>query len=1012
MSVLLARLALAPGLVVSADALMDDLWDGGPPEGGADTLRRLVSRARTRLREHGLEIGPVAHGGGYRLDVPPDEVDAHAFERLVADGARLLREHAPDRAAQALGEALELWRGTPLGGVDADFARRAASRLEELRLAAEEDRIEALSRTGDPAGLLPELRALCAAHPARERCNGLLMRLLHETGQSGAALTVHEDLRRALSEELGADPSPWIGRLHADILREGAPAPSREWSNPYRTRFFGRRDELAAIGALMDRTRLVTLLGPGGVGKTRLAAEYAAGTAPRPRVCFVELGPLREEDSLVEAVAATLGTGSAPLAAPGRARSTRLASALSAVPTLLVLDNCEHLVDAAADLAVGLLAQCPDLRVLATSREPLAAGGEALVRVEPLAVPDEEGGEAVAMFADLASLARPGFTVDADNAEAVTEICRRLDGLPLGIELAAARTRSMPVRQIARHLDERFRLLSGTRRSGNARHRTLRAVLDWTWNLLTDHERLLARRLSVLPGGATDDAARAVCADSGVPAEEVPFLLASLTDKSLLLATESAWGEPRHRLMETPRVYLQERLREAGEQQRVRDAAVRHVADLTEHAFTMLLGRDQPRGLAVLDAEHENILEGVRHAWRDGDAARAVRTVTALSWYWIIRGRYEEADRWFGELDRRPEALTPTARAVSAAVRSILPRAEAAEEPGADARVGPGAADAAALAEHPPLAMITPKHRLLAGDHEGVRTDAAAALDHDHPWVRAAGLATSALAAEAVGDAAGAEQDTEAAAAAFWDLGDLWTTAQLVAALAGFQSSRGDVDSAVASLRRALELERSLGASERFTPILIRLGGELVRAERHAEAEAVFQDALDATEAPTAEHRILCLLGLADLALLRNRPSEARDLLVRARRPLAGDGSLADTDYLRVAVLCRESALALAEDDPGRAHETALRAWGAAGLLGVAAVRAETAELVADALWSLGEPEGAARALGTASWIRGRRDDGSPRVRSLVRALTGALGHEGFGRAYAEGASGRVPLLR
>ncbi|OOC57388.1 MULTISPECIES: ATP-binding protein [Nocardiopsis] len=1010
MSALLARLALSPGRVVPVEALIDDLWDDVPPDGGADTLRRLASRARARMREHGLAIGPVAHGGGYRLDVPPDEIDAHVFERLAADGARLLREHAPDRAAEVLDEALALWRGTPFGGVEAEFARRTAPRLEDLRLTAVEDRIDALSRTGDPAGLVPELRSLCAAHPVRERCHGLLIRVLHETGQDGAALTAYEDLRRALAEELGADPSPWIGGLHGEILRDHAPASSRGWTNPYLTRFFGREDELATIGTLMGRTRLVNLLGPGGVGKTRLAAEYAAGAAPRTRVCFVELGPLREEDSLVEAVAATLGTGNTSLAAPGHVRSTRLVSALSAVPTLLVLDNCEHLVDSAADLAVRLLAQCPDLHVLATSREPLAAEGEALVRVEPLGLSEDDGGEAVAMFAELASLARPGFTVGPDNAEAVAEICRRLDGLPLGIELAAARTRSMTVQQIAWHLNERFRLLSGARRAGNARHRTLRAVLDWTWNLLTDQERLMARRLSVLPGGATADSARAVCAESDVPADEVPFLLSSLTDKSLLMATESSWGEPRHRLMETPRIYLEERLREAGEEGRVRDAAVSYFADLVENAFTMLLGGDQPRGLAVLDTEHDNLLEGMRHACRGGDAAQAVRTATALSWYWIIRGRYEEAERWFGELDRHPGALTPTARTVSAAVRSVLPRQEVSDQPDSGPRPGPPAADAAALASHPPLAMITPKHRLLAGDHEGVLADAGTALAHPHPWVRAAGLATSALAAEAAGDAAGAEQHTEAAAAAFRVLGDLWTTAQLVAALAGFQSSRGDVDSAVASLRRALELERSLGASERFTPTLILLGGELVRAERTGEAEEVFQDALDTAKAPTAEHRIMCLAGLTDLALLRGRTADARDLVARARHLLAGP--LADPGYLRVAVLCREGALALAEGARERARETALRAWEAAGLLGDAAVRAETAELVADALWHAEDPEGAARALGTAARIRGRRDDGSPRVRSLVRALTGAMGREGFERGYAEGASGAAPLLR
>ncbi|MDE3722570.1 BTAD domain-containing putative transcriptional regulator [Nocardiopsis sp. N85] len=1005
MSALLARLALAPGRVVPAETLMADLWDDGPPEGGADTLRRLVSRTRVRLRGHGVEIGPVAHGGGYRLDVSPEAVDAHLFERLAAEGARLLREHAPDRAAETLDEALSLWRGDPFGGVDADFARREAPRLEEVRSTAVEDRIDALSRLGDPAALVPELRALCAGHPTRERRHGLLMRVLHETGQSGAALAVFEDLRRALAEELGADPSAWLRDLHGEILRHRPPAPPRGWTNPYLTRFFGRRGELAAIDALMERTRLVTLLGPGGVGKTRLATEYASGAATGTRVCFVELGPLRAEDSLTEAVTAGLGAEGSFPAQPGPDRTARLVSALSAAPTLLVLDNCEHLVDPAAELAVGLLARCPTLRVLATSREPLAVTGEALVRVEPMRVPEDGGGEAVAMFIELASLARPGG-VNAEDTAAVTEICRSLDGLPLAIELAAARTRSMPIREVAHHLDERFRLLSGPRRAGTARHRTLRAVLDWTWNLLTEHERVLARRLAVLPGGATADTARAVCVGDGVPEGEVPFLLASLTDKSLLAPVDSSRGGPRHRLLETTRVYLEERLYEAGEGERIHAVAARHLADLSEAAFAMLLGRDQPRGLEILDTEHDNLLEALRHSCRGGDPGEAVRITVALSWYWIIRGRYEEAERWFGELDRRPEALTPTARTVAGAVRAILPRPQA----DAGARTRPLALDTAVLADHPPLAMIVPKHRLLVGDLAGMRADAATAAAHPHPWVRAAGAATSALVAEAEGDVIGAERRTADSAEAFRESGDLWTAAQLVAALAGFRSARGDVDGAVADLRRAWELEGASGASDRRTPVLIRLGGELVRAGRAREAEEVFLGALDAEPAPTAEHRIMCLAGLADLELSRGRPEAARELLDRARRLLAGP--LADTGYLRVTVLCREAALALAEGDAEEAHGIALRARSAADLLGVAAVRAEATETVADGLWHTGRPEDAARVLGSATRIRGRRDDGSPRVRSLAAALISALGRERFERAYTEGAAGADPLLR
>ncbi len=1010
MSVLLARLALSAGRVVPVDTLIDDLWEGDPPEGGADTLRRLVSRTRARLDGHGLTIGPHARSGGYLLDLPADEVDVLHFEHLAADGARLLRAHAPDRAEEVLDEALALWRGAPLGGVEADFARREALRLEELGTAAAEDRAEAASRTGEPTAVVPRLRALCSAHPTRERSHGLLMRILHESGQSSAALAVHEDLRRALAEDLGADPAPWIGELHGQILRDRAPARTSEWSNPYLTRFFGRSEELAAIDTLMERTRLVTLLGPGGVGKTRLAAEYTTRAAAHLRVRFAELGPLREDGSLIEAVSAMLGTGEAFLAAPGQDRFTRLVSALSAVPTLLVLDNCEHLADEAASLVHRLLIRCPDLQILTTSREPLAADGEALLRVEPLHVTEEDGGEAVAMFTELASLARPGFTLDADNTPVVIEICRRLDGLPLGIELAAARTRSMPVQQIAHHLDERFRLLSGTRRSGNARHRTLRAVLDWTWDLLTDQERLVACRLSVLPGGAVADSARAVCTGESVAEDEVPYLLSSLTDKSLLSVTEVRPGEPRYRLLETARVYLSERLRQTGEEARTREAAAAHAVDLAEEAAEMVLGRDQPRGLEVLDSEHENLLESLHHACAGGDPTRAVRIVAALSWYWIIRGRYEEAGRWYDELDRHPGAHGPNSRMLATAVRSVLPRSEPAGCTGAGDRAGSAMAGAAALAAHPPLAMIIPKYRLLQGDHEGVRADAGTALAHPHPWVRAAGRAASALVVEATGDAAGAERGIQEAAEAFWELGDAWTSAQLITASAGFRSARGDVDGAIADLRRVLELKRSLGASEHFTLVLIRLGDELTRAGNTAEAEETFREVLDTTETATVEHRILCLAGLAELALLRERTEAARELLERARELLSGP--LADPDYLRVVLLCQEGMLALAENETERAWERGLRAWDTARLLWIPDVRAQAAELLAGVRWQAEEPAEAARALGTATRLRGRRDHGNPRVRSLVRELSAALGQEAFDRAYTEGASGAAPLLK
>lgn len=987
---LLARLALSPGRTVPVDTLLDDLWDGDPPDGGVHTLRRLVSRTRRSLHEHGLEIGPDAHSGGYRLDLASEEVDLHAFTGLCSEGTRLL-EHSPERAASVLDQALGLWRGTALGGVDADFARQNALRLEELRLCAVEDRADAALRLGEASTVLPELRSLCADHPLRERCHGLLVKALHATGRGGEALVVYEELRSALSRELGTDPSSWLRELHQELLRDRASTRPREWVNPYLTRFFGRSEELSAIGSAFDRTRLVTLIGPGGVGKTRLAAEYCSSQGAQTRVRFVELAPLREDDGLIEALAGALG-GSAAVP-PGPDRFTRVVSALSTAPTLLVLDNCEHLVEGVANLTERLLSHCPDLLMLTTSREPLAVGGEALVRVEAL---DTDGSEAMEMFAELAALARPGFTVNEDNAEAVSEICHRLDGLPLAIELAAARIRSMTVHQISRHLDERFQLLAGARRANNARHRTLRAVLDWTWDLLTEEERLVSRRLSILPGGSTISAAEAVC--DGLSPAEVPYLLASLVDRSLVQAAEAPGSGVRHRLMETPRVYLEERLRESGEERRTRDAAARYFTDLAEDASRRLIGPDQGQALELLDEEHGNLVESMRHLVRHGETGPAARIALALCWYWVVRGRYEEAARRLDELSEAADGLPSTARAVFPAVRAILPVPGPGVPPprGSDRALTPEA-----LAEYPPLAMIAPKHRLMTGDHAGVHADAEASRDHEHPWVRAAGLATAALAAEGDGDAALAERLTASAAESFGALGDLWTTVQLTAALAGYRSARGENDGAVSDLRRALVLERSLGASAPPVSLLLQLGGELVRAERFDEAERVLRGVWDDPEPVAIEHRILCVLSLVEPALARGHHAHARELLDRARELL--DGALVDVDYLRAELLCREVSLALAEDDPPRARAAWARAGEFADSLAGAEARARVAELEARVLLAEGDPSGAAGALDRASRVRGCPDLGNPYVRRLTEELRERLGADGVDRLPGTG---------
>jgi predicted ATPase len=472
-----------------------------------------------------------------------------------------------------------------------------------------------------------DLEGLLAASPTRETLAALLMRALAADGRRGAALTVYERTRERLADELGADPSPPLAALHLELLRaNGRPAPGAATAagpaDPDRvgnlpaalTSFLGREGDLGGVGALLREHRLVTLTGPGGAGKTRLAVEAArmtlAGDASPAETAFpggawlAELAPVTDPADVAPAVLGAFGLREQALlvtrqlharpanrpaagtGAPGTGEADdgqedaleRLIGALAGRRALLVLDNCEHLIAAAATLADRVLAHCPGLRVLATSREPLNIIGEALWPVGPLAESPAER-----LFAERAAAGAPGFALTAGNAPAVSRNCRALDGMPLAIELAAARTRTMMPAHIADRLDQRFRLLTGGSRTALPRHQTLRAVVDWSWDLLDDGERALLRRLSVFTGGAALEAAERVCAAAPVAAEDVLDLLTALADKSLLVVRQTEDG-PRYRMLETIREYGRERLAEAGETEPLRRAHAAYFLRFAERA--------------------------------------------------------------------------------------------------------------------------------------------------------------------------------------------------------------------------------------------------------------------------------------------------------------------------------------------------------------------------------------------------------------------------------------------
>ena len=543
---LLALLALRPGQPVSADQLIDALWGDGQAAHPANALQAQIGQLRRTLGAAAV----ITTDAGYALDVGPDDVDASRFEQLVAKGRRLFEEGEIALASTALGEALRLRRGEPLTEFAySGFADAERARLEELLLVAIETRVEADLALGRHGELVGELEALCREHPLRERLWELLMLALYRAGRQAEALRAYTDARDYLVDELGIDPGPALRELEARILAQdpslGAAGPAGLQAVPapmatgnLRERlssFVGRTAELQELSEAVRSSRLVTLIGPGGVGKTRLAVEAAATLRQEHRdgAWLVEFASVTEPDGVAPAVAGALGAATAGLIGPPSPDSTveLIVRYLAGRSLLVVLDNCEHVIGQAAALAETLAGTVPGLWLIATSREPLGVPGEVLVPVGPLALP-----AAVELFVDRARAVRPGFTADGHTRPVINDICRRLDGLPLAVELAAARLRSLTLATLAERLNDRFRLLTVGARTALPRQQTLRAVVDWSYDLLFEDERRLFARLSVFAGGCDLDAAEAVCADDQVPAGEILDILSRLVDKSLVAA--------------------------------------------------------------------------------------------------------------------------------------------------------------------------------------------------------------------------------------------------------------------------------------------------------------------------------------------------------------------------------------------------------------------------------------------------------------------------------------------
>jgi len=1025
---LLCRLAVDAGRRVSSDELAEAVWADELPAEPTNALQSLVSRLRRALGAPGVVTQEPT---GYRLALGEADLDVNLLRLEVARGDATQAAGDLGTAGQAYDAALALWRGEPLVDArDAPYALGHVRGWEALRLAAVRGGAECALATGTAAVVVDDLGELVAEHPLDERLRLLLMRALAATGRGAEALAAYEEGRRVLADELGTDPGPALGALHLQLLRgevepDAVPRATTRRSNlpARRSSFVGREPELERVLGALTTSRLVSVVGPGGAGKTRLAVEAATGwlDASGGSAWLVELAPVSDPDAVADAAAAALGLRDARLTTAERAPQDtveRLVSALRGTQTLLVVDNCEHLIDAAAGLVDRVLREAPEVRVLVTSREALAVDGEVLAPLSPLPLPPTEVDvrtavthPAVRLWLDRAVAVAPGFVLDEATVGPVVEIVRRLDGLPLAIELAAARLGVLPVTEVARRLSDRFRLLTGGNRAGLPRHRTLRAVVGWSWDLLSPAERLLAERLSVFPAGAEGEAAAAACADARLPAADVDALLLALVEKSLLQVSD-ADGHLRFSMLETLREYGVEQLAERGELSAARDAHAACFATLVEQLEPVLRGRDQLVALARLERERENVLAALHHLADAGQGDTALRMCLALAWYWSLLDSAEEAAARMRVALRSVAASRRPERAYAEASLMVSELFSWDDQDGlggwATARQRLGAL-AEQLVDVPPpfpgLAVLRAMVGAFAFRVDLVDHFVAEAESSTDPWVRAAVQITLASAAENAGDVAGMRRAATAAYAGFEPLGDRWGLSSSLLVIGRVATLDGNLDTAMAAYEEAARHVATLGSAEDDLYLRIRLADLLNRQGHTDRARAAIIDLVrDAHDDQVAGEREL--IADAVLTALDLQVGDTVSALAGAARLRAhadrrtGTGPLAG----HVVSICLGTAATVAAvlGDAGQAGEDLAVAYPAALGTHDMPILADVGVAVAALALARSAPVEAARALGAAARVRGAEDPTNPAVARLASLLRERLG-EAFPAAYDAG---------
>lgn len=1025
-------LALEAGRLVTKERLIEDVYGHTPPNGVANALQSQISRLRRTIGSEGEDVLKF-QSAGYQLAVDPLDVDAHRFEHLATRGREAIARGELGQAAELLDEALGLWRGPALADVAEEaFAQGPAYRLSESRLTALENRMTVRLAQGEGPELVEELQDLVISHPLRERFRGHLMRALKVAGRRTEALTVFAEGREYLADELGVDPSPELDGIHTAILRgeslpgtvrrgleeapgsgiplEGAGAPRHAVSvgvPAQLTSFVGRSEEPHNVSLLLEKERLVTLNGPGGVGKTRLAIEVAH---LRQDVCFVDLSFVESGSSITQAVLNALGVREPGWSnSPGQLTDeplNRLLWALRERSLLIVLDNCEHVLSDTAHLVKRLLGGCSRLRILATSQEVLGITGEVLWPVAPLPLPPVNASapealrySSVQLLGQRAVAVRPDFEVNESNVEPISLICRALDGIPLAIELAAARLNALPPEEIAERLDDRFLLLTRGSRTAAPKHQTLRSVVEWSWGLLDEREQRLARRFSVFAGGAGLEAARTVCSLGG----ETPDVLAGLVEKSFIEVTDNA---RRYRMLTTIRAFAAERLTESGEADVTQRTHAEHFLDLTRSWEPLLRSRTQEELLPKLVVEHDNLHAALRWAV-ENDSGIALSLLAALSTYWWLRGRHNESAPLANELLQRVgDGGVPGERAeeyVLCTANAAIVQADAVGE-ASWRRAETMVTGLEFPLRWPLLAMLWPTSAGRAGRGSHLISPFLEQCRNDSdPWVRAVSYVTLGYSQFFQGDPVNAEEAFNSGLTAFREIGDQWGATQALVGLATITSWRGDLTRTLALTDDGLKVTEWLGATEDSAD-LVRLRAEAkLQGSDLDGARSAFERAIELARRSGARGVLLSASrGLGQVERLLGNLTEAERLCAEVLR--SGDGAMAGGDPVsaqRVLVERGRIHVGFGDNDKAlswyrRALDGDMSSWNPTQITLAAETLAEIAFLA-------GDPESAAILLGISVSIRGRREVSAPDPSRVAERVRTALGEPIFLDAYGKG---------